>query len=158
LASSVDIATYSSPVEISTTNESFVAFQISSDSALDADVIVKLQQSSNSQLIDIDGTSKTIAAGENTVLIETNNFTLGRLYLSVDIGSATAGTLTIDTSNKKKEISDEVTATITGEVDAKLTNSELDVVIDSDSEAINLLRNILRELKLNNKLLNKILN
>lgn len=158
MASSVDIATYSSPVEISTTNETFVAFQVSSDSALDADVIVKLQQSSNSQLIDIDGTSKTIASGENTVLIETNNFTLGRLYLSVDVGSATAGTLTIDTSNKKKEDSDEVTATITGEVDAKLTNSELDVVIDSDSEAVNLLRNILRELKLNNKLLNKILN
>jgi hypothetical protein len=104
LASSIDIATYSSPVEISTTNETFIAFQISSDSALDADVIVKLQQSSNSQLIDIDGTSKTIASGENTVLIETNNFTLGRLYLSVDVGSATAGTLTIDTNNKSKNI------------------------------------------------------
>jgi hypothetical protein len=116
LASSVDIATYSSPVQISVSTDTFAAFQISSDSALDADVIVKLQQSSNSQLIDIDGTSKTIAAGENTVLIETNNFTLGRLYLSVDVGSATAGTLTIDTSNKKKEISTEVNATIEGDV------------------------------------------
>ena len=141
MASSIDIATYSDPVEISTTTDTFVAFQVSSDSALDADVTVKLQQSSNSQLIDITGTSKTIPSGENTVLIETNNFTLGKLYLSVNVGSATAGTLSIDTANKKKNVSS-VTDIQASEVSydnttSGLTASDVQAAIDElDTNAV----------------------
>lgn len=104
--------------------------------------------------------------------IESYDYTLNQLYLYVDTGSATIGTLNIFLSPKKKEDSNEVDATIIGtpDVDSNITNAELDVnvtntslpigsiTIDSNTETIELLRNILKEQKLNNKLLNKILN
>jgi hypothetical protein len=104
MSSSIDISAYTVPVVISTeTDETYVSMQISSDSALDADVIVKFQQSNNDQLIDVAGTTNTILAGANTVLIETFDFTTSTLYLHVDVGSATLGTLSISDSGKKKD-------------------------------------------------------
>ena len=116
MASSIDISSYTIPVEISTSNDTFIAVQVSSDSALDADVTVSLQHATDNQLIDIADTSTLLASGENTVLIETFDFTLQTLYLKVDVGSATVGTLSISTSTKKKVDSGEVDATITGDV------------------------------------------
>jgi hypothetical protein len=159
LASSYDISTGTGRVEIASDESTYIAVQLVADATLDANVTVKLQHSSDdANYEDLSGDSGTLVSGGDSILLETYDYVLNDCYLYVDVGSATTGTIDIFVSSKKKEDSDEVTATIIGEVDANLTNTELDVVIDSDSEAVNLLRNILRELKLNNKLLNKILN
>jgi hypothetical protein len=157
LASSYDISSGTGRVQISTSNETFAAVQLSA-SGLDADITYKLQHSSDdSNYLDLASTSGTLTSASDSDLVQTFDFTLDSLYVYIDVGSATTGTVNILLSDKKKEDSSEVTATITGEVDANLTNTELDVVIDKDSEAINLLRNILKQQKLTNKLLTKIL-
>jgi hypothetical protein len=144
-------------VLISQDFNTYLAVQLSA-SSLDADVTYKLQHTiDGTNFLDIANTSGTLTAASDSDLVETFDFTLQDCYLYVDVGSATTGTINILASTKKKIESDEVTATITGEVDANLTNTELDVVIDKDSESINLLRNILKQQKLTNKLLSKIL-
>ena len=103
MASSYTISDGSGVIQLTPSTNVFRAIQIVSDSALDATVTVKLQQSSNdSNYEDLEGTLTTIVAGENTVLIETSDYTLDNLYLDVDVGSATLGTLNIFESNKKK--------------------------------------------------------
>lgn len=158
MASSYDISLGTGRVLISSDGSTFLAVQLSA-SGLDADVTYKLQQTTDDvNFLDLTSTSGTLSSTSDSDLVETFDFTLEKCYLYIDVGSATTGTVEILVSSKKKEDSSDVTATITGEVDAKLTNSELDVVIDSDSEAVSLLRNILREIKQTNKILNKILN
>lgn len=158
MASSYDISTGTGRVEIVSDESTYLAVQVVADAALDADITVKLQHSSDgSNYEDLANTSTTMVSGGGSVLLESFDYVLSKGYLYVDVGSATAGELTIYTSSKKKIESEDVTATISGEVDANLTNTELDVIIDSDSEAINLLRNILKQQKLTNKLLSKIL-
>ena len=123
-------------------NDTFIAVQVSSDSALDADVTVSLQHATDNQLIDISDTSTLLVSGENTVLIETFDFTLQTLYLKVDVGSATVGTLSISTSTKKKEDS----GGAIGTQDVNVTNSPLDVEVgnqilkETNIDAFNRLR------------------
>lgn len=155
MSSSIDISTYSSPVLISDSNQTYVAIQVSSDSALDADITVKLQQSNDDQLIDISGTTNTISLGANTVLIETNDFTTSSLYLHVDVGSATLGTLSIMYSGKKKEYSGDVDATIIGDVQVVADPNMLDNTEEIKGNT-QLLNSILKQLKQINKTLIKI--
>jgi hypothetical protein len=104
MASNIDISTYSIPVLIvgEENTNTYVSVQVSSNSALDADITVSLQQSSEDQLIDIADTSTIILAGENTVLIDTSDYVLDDLYIKVDVGSATIGELSISSNTKKK--------------------------------------------------------
>lgn len=128
MASSYSISSGTGRVELGQDDSStFYAIQITSTSALDATVTVKLQQSSDDNTyIDLANTSTTIAAGENTVLLETSDFTLNTIYLHVDVGSATAGVLNLFASSKKKEVA-ETEATISGTADVNVTNSPLSV-------------------------------
>ena len=155
MASSVDISTYTVPIEISRSSDTFVAIQVSSTSSLDADVTVSLQHATDNQLIDIADTSTVIASGENTILIETFDFTLQTLYLKVDGGSATVGTLTINTSTKKK-VDDSVTATVEGIADTNVTNEYLNVRANDNGLLVETLQNLLLEQMKTNKILNKI--
>lgn len=127
MASSYNISSGTGRVELGQDDSStFYAIQVTSTSALDNTVTVKLQQSSDDNTyIDLANTSTTIAAGENTVLLETSDFTLNTIYLHVDVGSATAGVLNLFASSKKKDSGSEVS--ITGTSDVNVTNSPLSV-------------------------------
>lgn len=158
MASIYTISDGTGRVEISSTSSTFLATQLSAAS-LDADVTVKLQHSSDGvNFIDIADTSYTLTAASDTQLIETFDFTLDTCYLYVDVGSATTGQIDIFTNNKKKVDSANVTATISGTVDAELTNDELTVTEKTSSSQVVILSEILEELKINNKLLRKIYN
>ena len=148
----IDISTYTVPVIISPDDfsESFIAVQISSNSALDSSVTVKFQQASDGLLIDIANTTNVIASGENTVLIETFDFTLSTLYLHIDVGSATAGELSISASPKKKD-DDNVNATIEGVV--VVDNPETQTVKELLRNILSIQKEQLLEQRINNKIL-----
>ena len=116
MASSYDISGGDSTIEILSSNDSFASIQIISTSTLNADISVNLKHSSNdANYEDLANTTQTIAAGESSILIETTEYTLDKLYLDIDVGSATVGTIEWYISSKKKD-SDEVNATIEGSV------------------------------------------
>ena len=125
MASSYDISTGDGKVVLSNSDfDTYAAVQIISTSSLDADITVKLVHSSNgANYEDLADTSTTIASGENTVLLETYDFTLDTLYLDITVGSATVGTINIFTNNKKKVDSD-VNATITGDVNVEVVGND----------------------------------
>lgn len=102
MASSIDISTYSAPVQISSSNNTYVNFQFVA-SGLDADVTIKLQHSSDGvNFFDISDT-KTLSNPSDSEVLETYNFTLSNCYVTVDVGSATTGTINIFGNSKKKE-------------------------------------------------------
>jgi hypothetical protein len=109
----------------SSSSDTYVAIQVTSDSALDADITVLLQHSSDGINFENLGTATTISSGVDGVLLETYDYTLNNLYLYIDVLTATLGTLNFFQSTKKKVNSGEVDATITG-----------DITVDGNTEII----------------------
>lgn len=106
----------------------YVGMQLVADASLDADITVKLVQSSDGDNFeDLADTEKTLVSGGDSVFVETFDYILNRLYVDISVGSATAGELTALTSDKKKESSSDVDATITGTADVNVTNTPLGV-------------------------------
>lgn len=125
MASSYDISLGNTTLEILKSKDSFASIQIISTSTLNNTVTVNLKHSSNdANYEDLANTTKTIASGENSVLIETTDYTLDGLYLDIDVGSATVGELNWFISSKKKD-SESVSATITGDVNVASTSESL---------------------------------
>lgn len=130
MSSVYDISSGTGRVQISDDSiETFKAVQITANASLNADITIKLQQSSDeANFFDVtDVETKTLSSGGGSDVLETENFTLDYLYLYVDVGSATLGQLDIFTNNKKKDSGSEVTATIQGEVDSNITNDFVNV-------------------------------
>ena len=97
MASDYDISTGSGEIEIEIPAGSTIAgVQVISTSTLDDMIILKLKQSSDGLLFnDMPETPITADAGANTNLLQTNSFVVGKLYLDIDVLSATVGELNI---------------------------------------------------------------
>lgn len=166
MASSYSISGGSSEVLISSSENTFISVQVVANASLDADITVKLKQTEdNTNYFDLAGTTNVLSSGGDSVVIESFDFTLSNCYLDINVGSATAGEVTIFVSSKKKDDSANVTATISGTVDSNIINSELDVNVTN--ELLNteenlygsqgtIMQSILWELQEIKKVLNKI--
>jgi hypothetical protein len=182
MASSYTISLGDGRVDLGNVTGTYIAVQVIGDSFLDADITVKLQQTSDGvNYDDLTDTTKTILSGGGAVVIESNDFVLDNIFLYVTVGSATTGEVNIFTSLKKKEDSGDVS--ISGSIDANITNSDLDVTVlnseldvtvlnaeldvniinekievveDSNEESVMLFREMLEELQKINKMLKKI--
>jgi hypothetical protein len=186
LASSYDISTGTGRLNLASDESTYLAVQLVADATLDADVTVKLQQSSDdANYEDLTGASGTLVSGGDSILVETYDYVLNDCYLYVDVGSATTGTIDIFVSSKKKEDSSstsipsplDVNVTnspldteVTNTVDTNVTNSELDVNVTNTSLPVDVeigdvtinpnteLIILLRNILKENKKTNKILN
>lgn len=78
-----------------------LSIQVVSDNALDAPITLKLQQSiAGDEAIDVNWhdlpeTPITADSGANSNLLQTASYYTNKLALHIDVGSATAGVLTI---------------------------------------------------------------
>lgn len=140
MASSYDISLGSDNLELNSVDGTYIALQVVSTSALDADITVKLVQSSDGDNFeDLANTTETIVAGENSVYIESYDFTLDSVYLNIDVGTATVGEINIYVSNKKKvEVSgggagSDVNVT-NDPLNVAVTNTPIDTVVTNDIE------------------------
>ena len=97
MASTYSISSGSGVVKIYSDNtKNIVGCQVVSDSALDSSIQLKLQQSSDGvEFHDLPETPIDADAGANSNLLQTASFVLTDLYVSVDVQSATAGTLNL---------------------------------------------------------------
>jgi len=155
LASSYDISGGSTKIDLNGVEGTYIAVQVSA-SGLDANVTVKLQQSSEAntvsdtayKFLDLANTSATLTSATDSELLESFDFTLDSAYLDIDVGSATTGTLDIFVSSKKKDESSSTSipspldvnvtnspldTSVTNTVDTNVTNSELDVNVTNTS-------------------------
>jgi len=108
MASSYDISTGSGAVNLGEVTGTYVAIQVVADATLNADITVKLKQTSDgTNFEDLANTSTTMLSGGDSVLLESYDFVLDNVYLDIQVGSATAGELSLYTSIKKKEDSGE---------------------------------------------------
>lgn len=74
---------------------------VSSDSALNDVIVLKLQQSTDGLLFhDLPEAPIIADAGANSNLLQTESFIMGDLYLNIDVGSATLGTLNLVSGGK----------------------------------------------------------
>lgn len=111
MASTYTISAGDGTLALNDVSGTYVAMQVTADSALNADVVVKLQHTADGvNYFDLPGTEKTLASGGDSVYIESYDYTLDNLVLNIDVGSATLGTLDVLPSIKKK-IDNSVTET-----------------------------------------------
>lgn len=114
-SSSYTISGGTSRVDLSSSiTDTYVAIQVTSDSALNGDITVLLQHSSDGINFENLGVATTISSGVDGVLLETYDYTLANLYLYIDVQAATLGILNFFQSTKKKVDSD---VTITNDYD-----------------------------------------
>ena len=101
MASSYDISTGSGVILLDDNFKNYDAntiygVQAVSTSDLDSSIQLKLQQSSNGvEFHDLPETPIDTDAGANSNLLQTASFFLDNLYLSVNVQSATVGTLNL---------------------------------------------------------------
>ena len=96
------IVTGSDSIEIQGIEEqtSIIAIQVVSDSALNAEILLSLQQSIDGvQWHDLPETPLTADAGANSNLLQTASFYMNLLAVKLDVQTATLGTLTIYNPN-----------------------------------------------------------
>jgi len=126
MASSYNVSTGTGNVLISSEDSTYFALQLVADATLDADITYKLQQSEDGvNFHDISNTSGTLLSGGDSSSIETYSANLKGLYLYIDVGSATTGTVDIFISDKKK-VGEDIQ-------DVSVTNTPLDVSFDPTS-------------------------
>lgn len=155
MASTYTISAGDGTLALNDVSGTYVAMQVTADSALNADVVVKLQHTADGvNYFDLPNTEKTLASGGDSVYIESYDYTLDNLVLNIDVGSATLGTLDVLPSIKKK-IDSDVNATIVGDIQ---TIADSNLLEDTDDIKSNtqLLNGILKQLKQINKTLIKI--
>ena len=100
MASSYDISLGTARVQLSSSTDTFVAVQVTSESTLDADITVLLQHSTDGINFEDLGTATTITGGVDGVLLESFDYTLTDLYIYIDVQTATAGTINFFQSSK----------------------------------------------------------
>lgn len=156
MESSFPISGGTDRVLISDTSSAYIAGQLTANSSLDADVTYKLQQSQDGlNFFDVDGdVSGTLLAGGNSKEFESSNYTLKYLYLYVDVGSATTGSINILISSKKKQYSEDVDATIIGEVDVNVVND--DNIDTRDKFLFDLMSDLYYEQRITNQILMEV--
>ena len=123
MASTYTISTGTGRLSLNDVTGTYVALQVTADSALNADITIKLQHTADGvNYFDLPSTEKTLVSGGDSVYIESYDFTLDNLYLYINVGSATLGTLDVLPSLKKK-IDSTVDATITGDVNVEVVGN-----------------------------------
>ena len=104
MASTYTISTGTGRLALNDVTGTYVALQVTADSALNADITIKLQHTADGvNYFDLPSTEKTLVSGGDSVYIESYDYTLDNLYLYINVGSATLGTLDVLPSLKKKE-------------------------------------------------------
>ena len=106
MSNTYDISLGNGKIELTNDVEgTYVGMQLVADASLDADITVKLVQSSDGDNFeDLADTEKTLVSGGDSVFVETFDYILNRLYVDISVGSATAGELTALPSDKKKNL------------------------------------------------------
>jgi len=103
LTSSVDISTYTVPVDLGNINGTYVGMQIIADATLNADISISLSQSSDGVNFEpLADTTQTMVSGGDSIFVESYDVVLDNLYLVVDVLTATVGELNLFVSTKKK--------------------------------------------------------
>jgi len=139
------------------TGGTYVSVQVVAEVATTVGYPVKLVQSSdgiNFEDLPEDTASALMLAGGNSVILESNSVILENCYVNIDASGAPTGLVTITLSSKKKD-SDEVNATISGDVSVE--NGE--ELLESTNEIkayTKILNEILEEQMKTNKILSKI--
>ena len=103
MASSYTISTGTGRVSLGSPSLDLVGLQVVADAALNSDISVKLQQSSDGvNFFDLANTTKTLSSGGDSAILQSFDFNLNELFIYIDVQSATLGELTLFSFDKKK--------------------------------------------------------
>ena len=84
--SSYDISTGSGEILISSSLETSIFVQVVVNASLDADIVVKLKQTSDDvNYFDLADTTKTLVSGGDSDILESTDFVLNNCYVFIDI-------------------------------------------------------------------------